>query len=89
MNNMIEKLGITAIERYADEFINLINANKIANETSIKRQYQMAKLIGELEQQRNEMLEALINIESLDDLLWIQQCAQGAIEKATGKHGKK
>lgn len=45
---------------YTDEFINLINANKAGNEASIKRQYQMAKLIGDLEQQNKIMLNALI-----------------------------
>ena len=68
MSDIIEKLRISK-EKYPNEFDNLINASEIGFKSSIENRRKQLEYYREIEQQRNEMIEALIKIMQQDDKL--------------------
>ena len=63
MKDIIEKLGLSK-EKYLNEFDNLINASEVGMKSGIENRRKQLEYYRELEQQRNEMLEALIDFKS-------------------------
>ena len=82
MNDIIEKLRISK-EKYPNEFDNLINASEIGFKSSIENRRKQLEYYREIEQQRNEMLEVLI--ESRNGDIDEPQMLDSIIEKTTGK----